>query len=396
MMKQNVKTSTAYKLQTPWLLISLRIAIGWLFFFSGILKANDPIGLSEKMQEILHSWNILWFDSISIYAALIIICAEVLIGISLILSFHIRLMVTISWILVGFFTLLTGIAKFSGTVDTCGCFGDCIPLSTNQSFIKNCILFVLLGVLFWYRNQFSKTKFKRSITLSLLIIFSSATLFTSWWAMEHLPFLDCSVYKKGTHIEGYRSKSLAQVPAIHETFLMKDLRTGDTTSWDGLTFHHWKISQCTSYEWLNQDETLDSLAAISPSYFSLYSTDMVDFTNIILKDPGYNFLLLIKDVEAASTHDFKTIRDLMITATKNNIGFYIVSSSSEKATNIFLEEQGIQNADILYMSMLTNQQIIRTNPGLIILKSGTILGKWGFNEYPNEIEWKNENAIKVK
>lgn len=396
MMTNKPKTSATYKLKTPWLLISLRIAIGWLFFFSGILKANDPIGLSEKMQEILHSWNILWFDALSIYAALIIICAEVLIGISLILSFHIRLMVTISWILVGFFTLLTGLAKFTDAVDTCGCFGDCVPLTTHQSFIKNCILFVLLGLLFFYRNQFSKTKFKKSITISLLIIFSSATLFTSWWAMEHLPFLDCSIYKKRTHIEGYSPKGLAQVPSIHETFLMKDLRTGDTISWDGLTFHHWKISQCTSYEWLNQDATLDSLAAIPPSYFALYTKEMMDFTNIILKDPGYNFLFLLKDVRSASTRDFKSIKKLINTATKNNIGFYIVSSSSEKATNIFLEEQGILNADILYISMLTNQQIIRTNPGLIILKSGTILGKWGFNQYPTEIEWEHDNAIKVK
>lgn len=396
MMKHKPKTSTAYKLQTPWLLISLRIAIGWLFFFSGILKANDPIGLSEKMQEILHSWNILWFDALSIYAALIIICAEVLIGISLILSFHIRLMVTISWILVGFFTLLTGLAKFTGAVDTCGCFGDCIPLSTHQSFIKNCILFVILGLLFLYRNQFAKTKFKRSITISLLIIFSSGTLFTSWWAMENLPFLDCSIYKKGTHIEGYRPKSLAQTPAIHEIFLMKDRTTGDTIEWDGLTFHHWQVNQSSSYTWINQDAHLDSLAAIPPSYFALYSKDMIDFTNIILKDPGYNFLFLLKDVQSASTHDLKSIKKLIKIATKNNIGFYIVSSSSENATQIFLEEQGILNADILYISMLTNQQIIRTNPGLIILKSGTILGKWGFNQYPTEIEWEHDNAIKVK
>lgn len=382
--------------KSPWLLSCLRIIIGLLFLFSGILKANDPIGLSEKMQEILHSWSIISLDAITIYTALLVICTEVVIGSALLLSLHKKLVITCSWILITFFTFLTGAAYFTGTVDTCGCFGDCLPLTTQQSFIKNCILFVLLGILFIYRNHLSPSRINKKISFIILILLSLVTLTMSWWALQHLPLIDCSTYKKGTNIILKEQRTHTTYPAAFEEYKMFDQKNESIITWNGSQFYHWKIINNKNYVWLNQEEKLDSLSNIQFINFALYSDEMIDFTSIILKDPGYHFLFLLKDTETASTHDLNTIKTLMITAEKNNIGFYIVSSSSQEETKKFVDHHNLDHAAILYMNLYANQKLIRTNPGLIIIKSGTVLGKWGFNEYPSEIEWKNDNAIKVK
>lgn len=382
--------------KSPWILILLRISIGILFFFSGILKANDPIGLSEKMQEILHSWSIFNLDQWTIYTSIVVICVEVVLGLALLLSFHKKIVITVAWIIIGFFTLLTGVAHFTKTVDTCGCFGDCIPLSTHQSFIKNCILFVLLAILFAYRNHLPPSKIKQKYSLSILIGLSILTLFMSWWALQHLPFIDCSTYKKGTNILAIQQKNNLPYLASFEEYKMYDQKKDTIQIWDGAQFYHWKIIENPNYVWLNPTDELDSLSNIPFPNFALYSEDLIDFTNIILKDPGYHFLFLLNDVQTASTQDLETIRALIITAEKHNIGFYIVSSSNQKNTQEFIQTHQLNHSAVLYMDLLSNQKAIRTNPGLIIIKSGTVLGKWGFNEYPSEIEWKNDNAIKVK
>jgi hypothetical protein len=35
----------------------VRILVGVLFIFSGLVKANDPLGLSYKMKEFFEIWN---------------------------------------------------------------------------------------------------------------------------------------------------------------------------------------------------------------------------------------------------------------------------------------------------------------------------------------------------
>ena len=40
------------------LLTIIRYVVGVLFIFSGLVKANDPMGLSYKMQEFFEVWGI--------------------------------------------------------------------------------------------------------------------------------------------------------------------------------------------------------------------------------------------------------------------------------------------------------------------------------------------------
>lgn len=122
----------------PLLIIS-RIIVGILFIFSGLIKANDPLGLSYKMQEFFEVWNLHGLNNYTLALSVIMIAFEIIAGVAVLVGWQMRLFSWLLLLLIIFFTFLTGYALFSGKIKECGCFGDCIPLQANQSFFKRFI-----------------------------------------------------------------------------------------------------------------------------------------------------------------------------------------------------------------------------------------------------------------
>src|SRR5918997_3220870 len=129
-----------------------RIIVGILFIFSGLIKANDPLGLSYKMQEFFEVWGWHSLDDFTLAFSVIMISFEIIAGVAVLVGWQMRLFSWLLLLLIIFFTFLTGYALFSGKIKTCGCFGDCIPLSAKQSFIKDLVLLVLIVIIFIARD----------------------------------------------------------------------------------------------------------------------------------------------------------------------------------------------------------------------------------------------------
>ncbi|MCH5597734.1 DoxX family membrane protein [Niabella ginsengisoli] len=62
-----------------------RIIVGVLFIFSGLVKANDPIGLSYKMQEFFLVWGMSALDGIALTLSVLMIAFEIIAGAALLL-----------------------------------------------------------------------------------------------------------------------------------------------------------------------------------------------------------------------------------------------------------------------------------------------------------------------
>src|SRR6202008_1929735 len=133
------------------------IVVGVLFIFSGLVKANDPQGLSYKMKEFFEIWNSnlehssLFFKGAifdffqflhehSLPLSVVMIAFEIIAGVALLLGWRMKLFGWLLLLLIIFFTFLTGYAFLSGKFKNCGCFGDCIPITPLTSFLKDIVL----------------------------------------------------------------------------------------------------------------------------------------------------------------------------------------------------------------------------------------------------------------
>src|SRR5579871_6455810 len=176
-----------------------RTLVGILFIFSGLVKADDPLGLSYKMQEFFEVWNFHWFDQVTLAFSILMIVFEIVAGVALLLGWRIRLFSWLLLLLIIFFTFLTGYAYLSGKVRECGCFGDCIPLTAGQSFTKDVILLLLILFLFAMRSRI-KPIVSQMPSIAILIIATVASFSFQWFVLQHLPVVDCLPYKIGANI----------------------------------------------------------------------------------------------------------------------------------------------------------------------------------------------------
>src|SRR5437773_2939777 len=188
----------------------VRFIVGILFIFSGLVKANDPMGLRYKMEEFFDLWNedlaktsfsflnhfLQFLRDHSLALSVLMIAFEIIAGVALLLGWRMKIFSWLLLLLTIFFTFLTGYALYSGKFTNCGCFGDCIPLSPKTSFLKDIVLTLLIIYLFINRRKItpyfsSKTNF---------LVLAAATIISfgiQWYVLNYLPFVDCLPFKTG-------------------------------------------------------------------------------------------------------------------------------------------------------------------------------------------------------
>ncbi|MBK5270634.1 MAG: DoxX family membrane protein, partial [Bacteroidia bacterium] len=193
-----------------------RFLVGVLFIFSGLVKANDPLGLSYKMQEFFEIWTtglsngsfflnnfivrmLEFFHEHSLALSVIIIAFEIIAGAALLFGWRMKLLSWLLLLLIIFFTFLTGYAFLSGKFKNCGCFGDCIPITSKTSFIKDLILLLLIALLFAKRKMI-KLFLSDSATLFIILVITVLSFGIQWYTLNYLPFADCLPFKKGNNI----------------------------------------------------------------------------------------------------------------------------------------------------------------------------------------------------
>src|SRR5687767_10856585 len=176
-----------------------RIVVGLLFIFSGLVKANDPHGLSYKMQEFFELWGMSQFDSLTLMFSVLMNAFEIIAGFALLLGWRIKLFSWLLLLLIIFFTFLTGYAYLSGKFKNCGCFGDCLPITPLTSFLKDLVLLVLILFLFWKRHLIKPIFSEKATTISMFGI-TMLSFVMQWYTLTYLPFVDCLPFKKGKNI----------------------------------------------------------------------------------------------------------------------------------------------------------------------------------------------------
>src|SRR5690554_1422442 len=179
-----------------------RIVVGLLFIFSGLIKLNDPVGFSFKLQDYFapEVLNLEFLVPYSLGLAIIIVIVEVILGVTLLLGYMRRLTLWLLLLMIVFFTFLTFYSAYFNKVTDCGCFGDAIPLTPWQSFYKDIVLLVMIIILFIgqkYIKPVLNSLGNASITLVTLV----ACSFMGYYVLNHLPIMDFRAYKVGTNIQ---------------------------------------------------------------------------------------------------------------------------------------------------------------------------------------------------
>ena len=307
------------------LLIQLiRILVGGLFVFSGFVKLVDPIGSQYKFQEYF-SESVLNIEFLIPYAlpfAIILIIAEILLGVMILIGYKPTLTVWSLFVLTLIFLFLTWYSAYYNKVTDCGCFGDAIKLTPWETFYKNVLLIGFILVLL-LKIKMIQPIFKGNLPKVMTFLSLASFLFIVQHVLSHLPLIDFRAYAIGKNLqEGMKYPADGSIAPVHD-FVLED-------------------AQADLAPELLQEEKL--------------------------------LLVIVYNLEKSEVNGFPEIKEMTTKAIKKGYTVYGVSASfSDELT--FVKEKYSLPFEFLFCDETSLKTMIRANPGIMILDKGTVVEK---------------------
>jgi uncharacterized membrane protein YphA (DoxX/SURF4 family) len=355
-----------------------KILVGLLFIFSGFVKADDPIGFAIKLEEYFakDALNLPWLNSFSLSFSIIIPIVEMVLGIMIIIGARKRLTLWLLLLTILFFSFLTFYTAHYNKVLECGCFGDAIPMTPWQSFGKNMVLLFFILILF-LGSKHIVASFSKMMENTIVVLFTLASIGFSLYCYNYLPVLDFRPYKPGTDIKA----AMQGVPDVMQYYYtLKNKKSGAVQEFKKFPDNYQQDWDYVS----NRTETIKKGIEPKIKDFSIGTLAGTDITDSVLSSPGYTFWLAAPILAESNKNPgvIKAINDLATECQKNHIGFMCLTSS---------DNGDIQNYQTNFHPPYTfyitdNTQLstmIRSNPGLILIKNGVVIKDWHFHSIPD-------------
>jgi triosephosphate isomerase len=311
------------------------------FILSGFVKAVDPLGTQYKIEDYLQALGLTSLTGPmgswgALAVAVVLAAVEFCIGIFLLFAIRRRLSSRLALVIMAVMTPLTLWLALANPISDCGCFGDAIVLTNWQTLWKNVVLLAAAIVVAKWPLQM--VRFISESNQWIVINYSAVFILAiSGWSLYDRPQFDFRPYHVGS-----------------------DLRTG----WNKM---------------------MDGEESPFADFFIERMDDGEDITEQVLNSEGYTFLLVAPYLEKADDSQLDLINQLYEYAQDYGYPFYGLTASGEKAVSQWRDLTG---ADYPFCQTdgTTLKTIIRSNPGLLLLKDGVVIGKWSHNMLPNEYD----------
>ena len=367
------------KLQTTGnvLLKINRLLLGGVFVFSGFVKAIDPLGFTYKIEDYFQAFGGV-FDKLAVLAFPAAICLstlELLIGLSLIFKVHLKIASVLSVLFMLVMTPLTLYIALKNPVTDCGCFGDALIISNWATFYKNLVL-ITMAVLMLVFNKRIHPLFVPKMQSVAVYIFVGVGVGLSVYCYRHLPLIDFRPYRVGVNIpnamlrpddapsDKYDVTFIYEKNGKQKEFTLDNYPKGDST---------WKF--------VDQKSVLVSKGYHAPIHdFSIVNDQFDDITEKVIYNSGYTYLLVVYDLSKTSEEGAKEAEAIYQKALKTGVSFYALTSSSDDDIKNFKQKTGV-TYPFCKTDPITLKTIIRANPGIMLIKNGTILGKWNWRDF---------------
>ena len=352
---------------------TLRWLVGLLFIFSGLVKINDPSGLSFKMQEFFDVWGIHWMNSLSMSFAIIMNTCEVVAGVGLILGFYKRFFSGFLLLLIIFFTFLTSYVLFSGKITACGCLGDCIPLKPIQTFGKDVIL-TIMAVIIYEKREYIQPLLPIKISSIIVGIVVIASFLTQFYVLDKLPFVDCLPYKAGNNLLEQMKKP-ANATTDEFAYMFEYKKDGKTIEYSEANLPE---NLDSTYEFVGRNEKLvkkgNGLKANIVD-FNLKTYNGNDTTQAILNQSGKYVMLFVKEFAADNK---RVSNDILNSLASKNVPVFIVTADANHAP-AFTQK----NVTVLSCDATVIKTAARVNPTYFVMKGADILAKYSYADANN-------------
>jgi hypothetical protein len=365
-----------------------RILLGLLFIFSGFVKAVDPLGSQYKFEEYFLALGMDSFVPAALMFGIILFTVEFFLGFAFLFNIKVKQLSWLMLLFMGFFFFLTLWLAITNKVTDCGCFGDAMVMTNWETFFKNVILMLPTLIVF-----FTRKKFINNINVIYQGIIAAFGLgFVLWVAihgLHHLPLIDFMPWKKGNIIA---EQVLPQEEKADILLVYKNKETGQTMEYTAKTLPYKDTVLWKKLEFVDQKKHVTQEYKEAPIHdFSIAAENGDTLTSGIIKNPSWQFVLVSYDLDETNHDAYGKLNELAGQCTKDSISFIGLTGTIWNTVNKFRHDI---NAKFEFYSVdpTALKSVVRSNPGLVLLKDGVVIDKWAWRDIPAYTEFRENQA----
>ncbi len=363
-----------------------RILIGITFIFSGFVKGIDPWGSTYKFTDYFNAMGMEWLLWAAFPLGVLLALAEFTIGVAMLFNILTRFFSWMALLFMAIFLPLTLWVAIKNPVTDCGCFGDALVISNWATFYKNIVLAILAIIVVIYRKDMKWPAAQKTSNI-LGIASVLAYLIIVYYSYNHLPIIDFRPYKVGVNIPDAMVVPADAPQDEYENILYyKNKKTGEVEKFSVENYPQ----DTANWEWEKTESKLIKEGYHAPIHdFRIETPDGEDITDFFMNDENYVFMLVAYRLDKTNREAQYNINELANWAMGEDMSFFCLTSSLPDESSEYIAETQAPY-EFFNCDEITLKTIIRSNPGLVVLKGGTIVGKWHYNDIPTPEEFKKE------
>jgi len=349
-----------------------RIVIGLVFIFSGFVKGVDPMGTMFRIEDYFIAFHMEWAMPTALVMTILLSTVEFTLGWLVLLNIRMKIVTWVLLLIISGFTVMTFFDAIYNPVPDCGCFGDAIILSNWQTFFKNVVLLMLTLVIVFTRKHavtMMKVHTQNAIALTVIALFALFCIYS----YNRLPVIDFRDWKVGdkiierpsgqdkTTLE-YRNKMTGELREL----LPKDLPWQDS-AW----MSQWQFV-----------ETRTEKTVFTGPVLHITDSTGADVTGNFIENPHFQFILVSYDLSKVNRKALVKMNEFSRQAEADGYSFIMLTNGLNDAIEKFRNDNHVPyevyDADDIELKIM-----IRSNPGLILMKNGVVVAKWHFHDFPD-------------
>ena len=361
-----------------------RILVGITFIFSGFVKGIDPWGSAYKFIDYFKVMGLEFLDWSAFPLGMLLSFAEFLIGVTLLFAMNVRLFSWGALIFMAFFTPLTLWIAVKNPVTDCGCFGDALVISNWATFYKNVVLIILAIIVFLWRKKLKP--FSKSICHGAGYLFILAYVGIVGYSAYHEPVIDFRPYKVGVNIpDAMMVPEDAPQDVYENIFYYKNKNTGAVEKFTEENYP-WNDTLNWVFDSMEEPRLISKGYTPPIKNFVVETPEGDNIYDFFLYDENYVFMLVAYDINKSARKNQDKINDLATWANNEGYSFICLTSSLFEDCTRFSVETGAPY-EFFHADEIDLKTMVRSNPGLLVLKEGTIVAKFSRNAIPTPEEF---------
>lgn len=368
--RQPKEAMTSYRLLRIAALV-LRVAVGCVFIFSGVVKGLDPYGTVIKIGEYLHAMGIEWLSPLAGVACVALVSVEVALGVALVVGAWPKIVASIVLVFNLFYTVLTLWLAVANPIGDCGCFGDVVVLSNWQTFWKNVALLVASAVVWVVLRGDRGAKWTLWTSLGAGVL----TALVATYSLCELPLIEKFPFGEGVDLRAL----VMEEPSEQEQsggVVCRNVATGEVETFDLNDPAWWDESVWEFVKMEGASEPSDDRVAVTGRDFVL-SDEQGDLTADVLEFEGTTRMVCVQLVDRVKAEWWSRVAEDIDYALGRGERVVVVTASEIGHATEVLSRVGVDvvNVEVCNMDITTLQVFLRAPSGVVVMKDGVIVEK---------------------